>query len=730
MRKTSPNAHPDFHIATSREDGDAEGLQPAPDFAPCGECLAEMQDPSDRRYGYAFITCTQCGPRFSVMDDLPYDRRNTSMVAFDACPACSAEYADPSNRRFHSQTNSCPDCGITMRLHDSVAGECRIPQSDMLPRVAAALQSGHIVAVKSIGGYLLLCDAGSEDTVRRLRDRKRRPEKPLALLYPDLQRVAASYRLSPEEERELTGHAAPILLLRPASTASVSLPWDEIAPGLDRIGVMLPASPLLHALSALFGRPLVATSGNVSGSPIIHDDGQALLLLTQVADLILSHDREIVTPQDDSVMRFTPSGGRRILIRRSRGFAPSLSHQRSRGGEAVFACGALLKSTFTLGYGRDAFVSQYLGDTDVYEAQSAYRDAAERMMTLFPEKPAVVIADRHPGYFSSRYAEELGRSLDATVVAVPHHKAHAAAVLAENGLLGADTPVLCVVWDGTGLGDDGNAWGGEFFLHRDGRLERLYHFVSFEVIAGDKMAMEPRLSAISVCHAVGLSLERMSDRFTPQEWRVYKSLLGQSTVRTTSVGRLFDAVASLALGCDRQSFEGQAAMLLERHASAHLEDCNTLPQPYPDPAIDAGGGVCLSAWMTAILGDLDAGASAGEVAARFHVSLASLVVRIARAHGLRSIACSGGVFQNALLVDLLEQMLPEDHRLLLHRELPPNDENVSFGQMACWDHDIDGCRKRCTENTGITPQTAETYRSEPKSNRNHVFGNTRTDKVH
>lgn len=652
------------------------------------------------------------------------------MSAFTPCPACQAEYGNPSDRRFHSQTNSCPECGISMELHEGGKGSLSIPQNDIIPTAVSALQEGRIVAVKGVGGYLLLCAAGDAATVRRLRDRKHRPHKPLALLYPDMQSVVDAYLLSDREREELSGPAAPILLLRPRPSAIGQLPVEEIAPGLSEIGVMLPSAPLLYAVSERFGRPLVATSGNVSGSPIIFEDAEALRQFKDVADLILTHDRDIVTPQDDSVMRITPLCGHRILLRRSRGFAPSLSHRRTGSSAGVFAAGALLKSSFTLGCGRDAFVSQYLGDTDGYEAQTAYRSAAAGMMAIFSMNPSVVLADRHPQFFSTRFAEELGASLCAPVFAVPHHKAHAAAVLAENDLLDARSAVLCVVWDGTGLGDDGNAWGGEFFLYADGRLERIHHFQFFDVIAGDKMAAQPRLSALSLCHATGLPVDRLRDRFTQQEWNVYHRMLGKPMVRTSSVGRIFDAVSSLLFGCDRQSYEGQAAMFLESRAAAHLAQIEGLPSTYPAPGIAPDGAILLSGWTASMMQDLDAGLSAGEVAAKFHVSLASLVCRLARMHGVRSIACSGGVFQNALLVDLLDRMLPEDHRLWLHRELPPNDESVSFGQLAYWDHDLDGLRSRNRIKNEKATEEAEAYPSIIEKNKNHVFGDTRTDKVH
>lgn len=729
-RRIAHAAHAGFRILESRDSGETDGLQPAPDFAPCAECIAEMRDPNDRRHGYAFVTCTHCGPRHSIVKALPYDRAHTSMSAFTPCPACLAEYGDPSDRRFHSQTNSCPDCGMRMELHDGGKGSLSIPQNDIIPAAVSALKDGRIVAVKGVGGYLLLCDAGDPATVRRLRDRKHRPHKPLALLYPDMQSVADAYLLSEREREELSGPAAPILLLRPRLSASGLPPLEEIAPGLSEIGVMLPSAPLLYAVSERFGRPLVATSGNVSGSPIIHEDAEALRLLKDVADLVLTHDRDIVTPQDDSVMRITPLRGHRILLRRSRGFAPSLSHRRTGSSAAVFAAGALLKSSFTLGCGRDAFVSQYLGDTDGYEAQTAYRSAAAGMMAMFSERPSVVLADRHPQFFSTRFAEELGASLSAPVFAVPHHKAHAAAVLAENGMLEGAGRVLCIVWDGTGLGDDGNAWGGEFFLHADGRLDRIHHFGSFDVVAGDKMAVEPRLSALSLCHATGVPVERLRDRFTPKEWNVYTRLLGKAMVRTSSVGRIFDALSSILLGCDRQSYEGQAAMLLESRAAAHLAQTEGLPSAYPAPGIGPDGSIRLSGWMSSMMEDADAGLSAGEVAAKFHVSLASLVCRLALMHGVRSVACSGGVFQNALLVDLLDRMLPEGHRLLLHRGLPPNDESVSFGQLAFWDHDLDGLRSRNRIKNDEATEEAEAHPSIIEKNKNHVFGDTRTDKVH
>ena len=729
-RPAAPATYADFRILGSEDAADTYGLLVAPDFAPCRECIAEMYDPDDRRYGYPFITCTGCGPRYSVIRSLPYDRQETSMSAYVPCEACEREYHDPEDRRFHSQTNSCPACGIRMHLYEGGRLHINPGSGDILVAVTDALKAGRIVAVKGVGGYLLLCDASDGDVIRLLRQRKQRPHKPFAVMYPDEASVARSFDLMDAAREELCGSASPIVLLMPGAAAADQLQMEAIAPGLGRIGVMLPSSPLLRWIADSFGRALVATSGNISGSPIIHQDDQALRLLASVADLILTHDREILMPQDDSVMQFSPSGLHRIILRRSRGLPLSLHYQRVGYTGSVLATGALLKSTFTLARGEDAFTSQYLGNTDSYEARSAYRETVSRMMHLLKVRPEAILADLHPGYFAHEFAEEMGKTLQVPVAFIQHHRAHAAAVLAENGLLSHAGPVLCVIWDGTGLGDDGSIWGGEFFIYHDGALERILHFADFPVIAGDKMAAEPRLSALSLCMAGGLESDGLTGKFTREEWSVYRRLASDPrALRTTSVGRLFDAVASLVCGCDRQSHEGQAAMQLEHQAAAYLQRNGTAAGWDEEAVIPVSGQIPTAAFMAPVFRDIGAGMEPGRIAARFHQSLVRLICEIAALHRVRTIACSGGVFQNALLADLLAERIGDGIRVCHHRQLSPNDESISFGQLAYWDHDIDGCRSVAKGNETKSHAMASAYSSTIKK-RDHVFGNTRTDQVH
>jgi hydrogenase maturation protein HypF len=692
MQETGHIPYSSFSIAES-SNSDASGMMLTPDYAICAECIAEMNDPLNRRYHYPFITCTHCGPRYSIIYAIPYDRCNTSMQSFPMCEDCTTEYNDPGNRRHYAQTNSCPDCGVSLSV---CSGDSDIKGNNpdiTIEEVVRFLQEGKIVAVKGIGGYLLLCDATSETVIKRLRERKQRPAKPFALLYAGMACIKQDFDVSQQEAESLQSPVTPIVLLQQKKHTVSELAGEAIAPGLSSLGVMLPAAPLLQLIADQFAKPLIATSANISGSQIIFSDKDALEHLTAIADYILAHNREILIPQDDSVVKFSPLHQQQIILRRSRGLSPSFFGYTTKHTETILATGALLKSGFTYSLHNNIYTSQYLGNTISYEAQQAYRQTVAHFNTLFNPVPQLVLADKHPAYFAHEFALEQSMQHQCPLITIQHHKAHAAAILGEHDLVTSDEPVLCVVWDGTGLGDDGNIWGGEFFRYHNNNLQRSYYFDYFPILAGDKMAKEPRLAALAACSDAWMEKDMLQNKFTPEEWKLYTRLLDQQpSLYCSSVGRIFDAVASLLGLCDRQSYEGQAAMLLEEAARTYFEQegYQSVPGYFMDGA--HYHRIPTASLMSNIAIDISKGLSVPFIAAKFHCSLVHLVAIVARNLHTHKITFSGGVFQNGLLTDLLREHLGSDFQLYFHKNLSPNDENISFGQLVYYDQDIDGCR--------------------------------------
>ena len=489
----------------------------SPDTAICALCRIELHDRNNRRYRYPFITCTQCGPRYSIIDSLPYERRSTSMKHFSMCKSCDDEYKDVSDRRFFSQTNSCDECGVELCIRENADSILTGDSGEVLSQVNDLLKRGKILAIKGIGGYLLLCDAMDASAIRSLRSRKHRPSKPFAVLYPDERSIRNDFECSEQEKALLESREAPIVLLRPKRDAWHNIVIEDVAPGLNRLGIMLPYSPLLELITSDFGKPLVATSANSSGSPIIYKDEEALAYLFGIADYVVSYNREIVIPQDDSVIEVSKFFNRKIILRRSRGHAPSFLRHRLRSKTCMLSTGAVLKSSFALSVNGNVFISQFLGSSESYEAQQMYKDTLCHWLKLYGVKPEKVVSDLHPDYFSHRYAVELASESGTDPEFIQHHEAHFAAVLAENDLLHASEPVLGVIWDGTGLGSDENIWGGEFFKYENNTMIRCHHFDYFPAIAGDKLAMEPRIAALCAAGNAGLQSDKLKRKFTETE---------------------------------------------------------------------------------------------------------------------------------------------------------------------------------------------------------------------
>lgn len=666
-----------FSIRESDRQG-APSVVLTPDIAMCDMCRAELHQ-TGRRQGYAFTTCTHCGPRYSIIQHLPYDRAATTMKSFDMCGACQREYDHPFDRRYFSQTNSCPRCAIELRVVDREQQTRASEAGTAIAFVQEQLAGGKIVAVKGIGGYLLVADATNALAIAVLRERKRRPAKPFALLYPNLNLLRKDAHVSDEAEVALRSPEAPIVLVPVRNPPASGLAAAAVAPGLPLIGAMLPYAPLLALLMEGQTHPVVATSANVSGSPIFFRDNEALSQLCGMADFFLMHNRDIVVPQDDSVWHFTPDTGQRLVLRRSRGMAPTyLPHVVPGAAPATLAMGADLKSAFALTHQRNIYASQFLGDLENFETQKNFRHTLRHMLEVLQAQPQRVLIDRHPVYFSGLMGRQLAKEWNCELRSVQHHQAHFAAVLAENELVSTPGPVLGVVWDGTGWGDDGHVWGGEFFRYHHHQIDRVGHLDYIDHWLGDKAAREPRLSALGLCRENESAAALLRDKFTGEEWQLYHKVLREPhPLKTSSVGRLFDAVAAILGVCDRSSYEGEAAMKLEALART------ALAEPVLPRARWLGGKrFTVREAVDRLVDDLLAGVSPAQLALNFHCDLVWWIAQMAEHVNVSKIAFSGGVFQNALLVDLANHLLSSKYDLYWHRQLSPNDECIGFGQIA------------------------------------------------
>jgi len=655
----------DFEIRDTKGEGEKDVFV-LPDIATCEECLKELFDPNDRRHLYPFINCTNCGPRFTIIEKLPYDRPNTTMRLFKMCPECEKEYRDPLNRRFHAQPNACPRCGPQVSLY-SGEGELISKGKEALNLVIEGIERGRIVALKGIGGFHLICDATREDSVRLLRERKKRQEKPFAVMFRDLNQVE-EYATPNELERALLiSPERPIVLIEKRKELVPS-----VAPDLKRVGAFLPYSPLHHIILRELGVPLVATSGNLSEEPIVKDNREALDKLSSFADLILLHNRDIRRRCDDSVVKVI--GGVPTPVRRSRGFAPMPVELPIDLGRRVLAVGGMLKNTFALGKGQTAFLSQHIGDIDNLTTLESFEEAVYDLMELYDFEPELVVCDKHPRYETTRWAESFTESRRLPLLKVQHHHAHVLSCMAENGLT---EEVLGIAWDGTGYGDDGTLWGGEFLLTSMEGYERVFHLKPFKLIGGEKAVKEPRRVALSLLFdmfgrdAFGVAMDKnlgFSDREIENLYRAWEG--GVNSPLSSSVGRLFDGVASL-LGIKQVvSYEGQAAMLLEDLYNPSVKDA------YPFSIIE--GRVDWTQIFGALLEEREP-----EVAAsRFMNTLAIVTLEVAKRVEIRKVCLSGGVFQNDPLTTKVKELLKTSgFEVYVHRKVPPNDGGISLGQL-------------------------------------------------
>jgi hydrogenase maturation protein HypF len=664
----------DFQIIESE---DAEGLRPVtPDLAMCAECEAELFDPNDRRYRHPFITCTNCGPRYTIVRSLPYDRERTSMAVFRKCTLCDVEYRTPTDRRYHAETVACPECGPLVWLVRA-DGAALSHGDGAIHEAGAQLRSGRIVAIRGIGGFHLACDATDDAAVRRLRERKQRDAKPFAVMVRTISEARDLGAISLQEAQLLGSAERPVVLIERAADSPVA---SSVSPGLDRTGVMIAYTPLHHLLLEDVGRPLVMTSGNLSDEPIAIDNDEALTRLRNIADLFLLHDREILSRVDDSVARVVD--GAPVLLRRARGYAPLTLRLPVSSPRTLLAIGPHLKNTFTLVRGDAAHVSPHIGDLDSLESLDHFRAALERYEKLFRIAPEVAVRDLHPGYLSTRVAEELELE---RIIAVQHHHAHIAAVAAEHGVT---SPVVGLAFDGTGLGDDGNVWGAETLVADLNGYRRAAHLRYVPLPGGDLAAREPWRVALGY-----LSLEPAArDAFALAFGDIEpgrRSNAGRQIERrlvaplASSMGRLFDA-ASAVLGLrQRASYEGQAAMELESLAGTQRAE------PLMIPLSETDGSLVLDPVpLLAALGELrQQGVDVGHLAACFHESVvrasAAVAIIVADGAGISTVALGGGSFQNArLLSGVRAQLEAHGLRVLVPHQLGPNDGAISFGQAA------------------------------------------------
>ena len=669
----------------------------SPDTATCDDCLRELFDPADRRYGYPFINCTNCGPRFTIVQDVPYDRDKTTMSSFPMCLACLAEYEDPLNRRFHAQPNACPVCGPQVRFQDWRSTTPITATDDPIVMAVQRLAAGAILAIKGIGGYHLACDALHTEAVQHLRQRKHREAKPFALMVPNLDTARQLCTVSAAEAALLQSHCRPIVLLRRLPGCPVA---PGIAPAYDTLGIMLPYTPLHSLLLHTFARAtapgrlavLVMTSGNLSDEPIAYQDDDARARLATIADGMLTSNRDIHMRCDDSVLRV--NAGNAQFLRRSRGYAPEPLPLAFELPGPLLACGGHLKNTFCLGKGRQAFISHHIGDLENLETLTSFKEGISHFQNLFDIYPQAIAYDLHPEYLATKYA------LDSSIpqkIGVQHHHAHIASVLAEHELPG---PVIGVAADGTGYGIDGAIWGCEIMSADLLGFERLAHLAYVPLIGGESAVRQPwRVAATYLHHAYGPAFLELDIPFTRQldrsKWHVLAQMMSRNfnSPATSSLGRLFDAVAALlglpqGLAQATMLYEGQAAIELEIQAR-HAEQEDAESYPFLIDSFEGKTPALLDVLplIRAVVNDISQGCSVPQIALRFHSSIVALLAQACeevRKHtGLNSVALSGGVFQNRLLLEqLIARLKAQSFQVYINRRVPPNDGGLSLGQLA------------------------------------------------
>lgn len=662
-----------FVIATSDDVGSKTALV-LPDIATCGDCLREIFDPQDRRYHYPFTNCTNCGPRYSIIDSLPYDRTNTTLNLFTMCEQCAAEYADPANRRFHAQPNACPNCGPRIELWDT-NGNPIADSINAIERAFALISDGKILALKGLGGFQLLVDAANAEAVGELRFRKRRSNKPFALMYPSVDAIQRDCALNQMEIDLLNSPESPIVIC--ARRDSVSGLAAEVAPSNPYLGVMLPYTPLHHILMRRLNRPVVATSGNLSDEPLCIDEREALLRLADIADHFLVHDRPIRRHVDDSVVRVL--AGRAQVIRRARGYAPLPILLQQELPETM-AVGGHLKNAVAIAKGRHIFVSQHIGDLESLESNRAFKESLRDLADLYALKPTHIAHDLHPDYSSTLHAA----SLAGQEVSVQHHYAHVLSCMADNNV---DDPVLGVSWDGTGFGLDRTIWGGEFLAVDETSFERVAYFKPFRLPGGDTAAKEPRRSAAGIlyeicCSSIADWRELLPENaFSDNESEIIWRMLSQdlNAPQTSSVGRLFDAISAITGLSHKCTFEGEGAMLLE---FAIGKENTTAFYEFELKELLSRYEIDWRPMINAILEDHRARVNGSLISAKFHNTLTEIIVAVAYRNRLKRVMLTGGCFQNKYLLEYaISRLRQSGFTPNWHRQIPTNDGGIAVGQI-------------------------------------------------
>ena len=683
VEKCAPGHHQDFTILPSKSFADAS--QPiSPDVSLCADCRRELSDPKDRRFRYPFINCTNCGPRFTIIQDIPYDRPNTTMAPFEMCTECAAEYHDPRDRRFHAQPVACPDCGPQIWLEDN--GVRLAAREEALQAARKLIREGKILAVKGLGGFHLACDATNDAAVTELRRRKLRVSKPFAVMVYNVDAAGDHCELGETERDLLLSRERPVVIAYRKSGSTIS---DAVVPGQNTIGLMLPYTPLHELLleqADNFPEALVMTSGNLSEEPIAMDNEEARTRLAVLTDAFLTNDRDIHTRCDDSVVRAFDGGA--YLLRRSRGYAP-FPLNLAWEGPSILATGPELKNTFCLTKGTYAFLSHHIGDMENYETLQSFEDGITHYERLFRVCPEAIAYDLHPNYLATRYAIERAERDDLPAIGIQHHHAHIAACMAEHNLP-ADESVIGVAFDGTGYGEDSAIWGGEVLVATYGQYERFAHLDYMRMPGGDAAVRKPWRLALAWLHKAGLS---WSDDLPPvkvaseEEQRVVARQLeiGLNSPQTSSMGRLFDAVSALIGLRQEVNYEAQAAIELESHADR--EETGAFPFDFRDGLLDP------TPVIHSIVSNLNDGVSVPVIAARFHNGLAQAVLEVCTSarekYGLERVVLSGGVWQNMFLMRRTVDLLRGDNfEILIHRKVPANDGGLALGQAAIAAHKI------------------------------------------
>jgi len=657
----------------------------SPDIATCQACLSELLDPNDRRYRYPFINCTNCGPRFTIIDDMPYDRPKTTMRYFQMCPQCQAEYDNPLDRRFHAQPNACPECGPRVELIDNQGNA--LPCPDAVASAGQLLRAGKIIAIKGLGGFLLACDASNGIAVKTLRQRKRRSSKPFAIMVTNVEEAKKHCYVSQEEEKLLTSPQSPIVLMKWKEGSSVS---REVAPNLQYLGVMLPYTPLHHILLRDTQLPLVMTSGNLSEEPIAKDNDEALSRLSGIADNFLVHNRDIYSRYDDSVA--IVEKGTSQLIRRARSYAPYPIHLQF-GAKQVLGCGAEVKNTFCLTRDNYAFLSQHIGDMENIETLEHFADTISLYKRLFHIEPVIIAHDLHPDYLATKYAQELGNS-GIKLIPVQHHHAHIVSCMADNGV---QSPVIGVAFDGTGLGSDGRIWGGEFLVADYRNFQRVGHLEYLPLPGGDAATRKPY--RIAIAYILSLLGEDVLNRGLPVMEDISKTEIqiiqrqierGLNSPLTSSMGRLFDAISALTGIRGEIDYEGQAAVELEmtaHKACPKSSEGTNYEEGYPYQIAEGEEIriVKVGDLLSAVVEELHQDVSKARISVKFHNTIAQMVKQMCQLinseTGIKKVALSGGVFQNRLLLNKTVTLLEKNgFQVFTHRQVPCNDGGISLGQ--------------------------------------------------